>query len=58
MFPIPKATQEDAQYLKSLAEAGAFVPLMDRQYSLDDIVEAHRYVESGQKKGSVAIILR
>ena len=58
MFPIPKATQEDAQYLKSLAEAGAFVPLMDREYSLDDMVEAHRYVESGQKKGSVAIILR
>jgi NADPH:quinone reductase-like Zn-dependent oxidoreductase len=36
---------------------GAFRPLIDRRYPLDQIVEAYRYVETGQKVGSVDITL-
>jgi NADPH:quinone reductase-like Zn-dependent oxidoreductase len=48
---------EDLAYLRSLAEAGAYLPLIDRSYSLDDIVEAHAYVATGHKRGSVVITM-
>ena len=41
--------------LAALAEAGAVRPVIDRTYDLDDIVEAHRYVDSGRKRGSVVL---
>ena len=37
------------------AEAGALRPVIDRTYDLDDIVEAHRYVDTGRKRGSVVV---
>ena len=43
------------QELVGLAEEGALRPVIDRTYDLDDIVEAHRYVDTGRKRGSVVV---
>ena len=40
---------------KQMLEAGEFRPVVDRRYPLDQIVEAYRYVETGQKIGNVVI---
>ncbi len=55
LFPIPSITKQDVILLKELAETGEYKPVIDRQYNLDQIVEAYRYVESGQKTGNVVI---
>lgn len=55
LFPIPTISKEDVIYFSKLAQAGMFRPLIDKHYTLDQIKEAHRYVESGQKIGNVVI---
>jgi NADPH:quinone reductase-like Zn-dependent oxidoreductase len=55
LFPIPRDNQEMVRYFKGLIESGAFRPLIDRRYRLEEMVEAYRYVESGQKIGNVVI---
>lgn len=55
LFPLPKTRREDLIFLKRLAEAGRFKPVIDRTYPLDRIVEAYRYVETGQKVGNVVV---
>jgi NADPH:quinone reductase-like Zn-dependent oxidoreductase len=57
MFPIPRHTQEMVRHFKALIESGQFKPVIDRRYPLDQIVEAHRYVETGQKVGNVGIMV-
>jgi len=57
LFPFPKHDQEMIGYLRGLLEAGDFRPVIDRTYPLDQIVEAYRYVETGQKTGNVVISL-
>lgn len=46
---------EDLLTLAKLAEEGKYKPFIDRQYTFDEIVEAHRYVDSGRKRGNVVI---
>jgi NADPH:quinone reductase-like Zn-dependent oxidoreductase len=55
IFPIPKIHKEKVEYVKMLIEQGAFRPVIDRTYPLDDIVAAATYVETGQKTGNVVV---
>ena len=52
---FPKPTQQDLDLLARLAESGALKPVIDRRYRLEEIAEAHRYVELGHKKGNVMV---
>jgi len=51
----PSQDAGDLDYLKGLVEAGHLRPVIDRCYSLDRVAEAHRYVETGRKKGNVVL---
>ena len=55
IFPIPKDTKEQVEFFKDLAEKGHLRAIIDRTYALEDVAEAHRYVEKGMKVGSVSI---
>lgn len=48
---------EDLEHLVDLAESGAIVPTVDRTFSFEQISEAHRYVDSGHKRGSVVVTI-
>ena len=52
---MPKYTKENVLFVKGLIEAGKFRAVVDRTYPLEDVVEATRYVETGQKPGNVVL---
>jgi NADPH:quinone reductase-like Zn-dependent oxidoreductase len=52
---IGRYRKADLLLIKELVEAGKYRPVIDRRYDLDEIVEAARYVESGQKTGNVVL---
>ena len=54
----PQERIKDLKILKELLESGKIRPVIDRQYTLAQIAEAHRHVDKGHKKGNVVITLK
>ncbi len=55
---MAKVSKEDMNLLKQLAETEKLKPVIDRTYRLEEVVEAHTYVEMSHKKGNVSITLK
>lgn len=54
-FAMARRNKKDVVFLKELIEAGKYRPVIDRSYELEEVVQAHRYVETWQKTGNVVL---
>jgi NADPH:quinone reductase-like Zn-dependent oxidoreductase len=52
-----KVASGGSAFTAELAEVGEFKPVIDRRYLFENIVEAHRYIDTGRKRGNVDITL-
>ncbi len=58
MLPIPKESKDDVLFFKKIIEEGKYKAVIDRRYPLEQIIEATKYVEQGQKTGNVVITVK
>ncbi|MFK5973204.1 MAG: zinc-binding dehydrogenase [Flavobacteriaceae bacterium] len=57
VFPFPENIKESIRFVKKLMEQEKFKPHIDRRYPLEQIADAYRYVEKGEKIGNVIIAM-
>lgn len=57
LFPIPGSSRKSIALIKKWMERDTYRPLIDRQYPIDEIKEAYKYVETGEKTGNVVVLI-
>lgn len=58
LFPLPQNNKQLIEFIAARLQDGTLTPVIDRTYPLDQIADAYRYVETGQKTGNVVITIR
>ena len=57
MFPFPKDIQASIDLVRRLLESGAYKPVVDKTYPLEETAEAFRFAGTGQKVGNIVILV-